>query len=130
MSPRNEDPTVYSTESGRICVVCHRPLDTCICKKKGAARPTASRVVSGNKLPNDGVVRVQIESKGRGGKTVSLVTDLKLNDEAMKELASELKRLCGAGGSIKERVIEIQGDHRDVLVDELKKLVYKSKRVG
>jgi translation initiation factor 1 len=130
MSPRNEDPTVYSTESGRICPTCHRSLDACICKKKGAAPASGSRIVGGNKIPNDGVVRVQIESKGRGGKTVSLVTGLALNEAALKELASELKRLCGAGGAIKERVIEIQGDHRDVLVAELKKMGYKAKRVG
>ncbi len=130
MSPRNDNPTVYTTESGRICPQCGRPVDACICKKKVTGRAPASRAVGGNKLPNDGVVRVQIESKGRGGKTVSLVTGLALNDDALKTLASELKRICGAGGAVKERVIEIQGDHRDVLVAELKKMGYKAKRVG
>ena len=130
MSPRNDNPTVYTTASGRICPECGRPLDACICKKKKAASSSVGRVAGGNKLPNDGVARVQIESKGRGGKTVSLVIGLALNDEALKTLASELKRICGAGGAVKERVIEIQGDHRDALVAELKKMGFKAKRVG
>jgi translation initiation factor 1 len=131
MTPRSENPTVYSTETGRICPNCGRPVDACGCsKKKGAAQPAGSRSVGGNKIPNDGVVRVQIESKGRGGKTVSLVTGLALNDEALKKLSSDLKRMCGTGGTVKDRVIEIQGDHRDELVEELKKLGYKAKRVG
>jgi translation initiation factor 1 len=76
------------------------------------------------------VVRVQIESKGRGGKTVTLVTGLDLDEEALKKLAGELKRVCGAGGAIKEGVIEIQGDHRDVVVETLKRQGFKPKRVG
>lgn len=75
------------------------------------------------------MVRVQIESKGRGGKTVSLVTGLVMNEEGLKKLAGELKRVCGSGGTIKDGVIEIQGDHRDILVDALKKQGIKAKRV-
>jgi translation initiation factor 1 len=117
MSPRSEDPTVYSTESGRVCPNCGRPLTACLCKKKSA-------------LPKgDGVVRVQIESKGRAGKTVSRVTGLTLNEEGLKALAGELKRICGSGGTVKDGVIEIQGDHRDTLVDALKKQGIKAKRV-
>lgn len=119
MSPRSENPTVYSTEVGRVCPDCGRPLANCVCKKKAGARPKG-----------DGVVRVQIESKGRGGKTVTLVTGLDLDEEALKKLAGELKRVCGAGGAIKEGVIEIQGDHRDTLIEALKKQGYKPKRVG
>lgn len=117
MSPRSENPTVYSTESGRMCPTCGRPTTACTCKKK-AAPPTGS-----------GMVRVQIESKGRGGKTVSLVTGLVMNEEGLKKLAGELKRVCGSGGTIKDGVIEIQGDHRDILVDALKKQGIKAKRV-
>jgi translation initiation factor 1 len=117
MNPRSENPTVYSTESGRICPTCGRPEAQCICKKKSAA-PLG-----------DGVVRVQIESKGRGGKTVSRVTGLALNEEGLKKLAGELKRVCGSGGTVKDGVIEIQGDHRDTLVDALKKQGIKAKRV-
>ena len=78
----------------------------------------------------DGIVRVQRESKGRGGKIVSLITGLDLGTHPLKKLAGELKRLCGAGGAIKDGVIEIQGDHRDLLVEALKKQGYKVKKVG
>jgi len=117
MSPRNENPTVYSTESGRICPDCGRPQSVCVCKKPGAVPK------------GEGVVRVQLESKGRAGKTVSRVTGLALNEEGLKKLAGELKRICGSGGTVKDGVIEIQGDHRDILVDALKKQGIKAKRV-
>jgi translation initiation factor 1 len=118
MSPRSENPTVYSTETGRVCPACGRPLAQCVCKKKSAA-PAAG----------DGIVRVRIESKGRGGKTVSLVTGLAMDEESLKKLAGELKRVCGAGGAVKDGIIEIQGDHRDALVEALKKQSIKAKRV-
>ncbi len=116
---RNENPTVYSTESGRLCPKCGRPIAECVCHKK-TARPPAG----------DGIVRVQRESKGRKGKTVTLVTGVPLVEEALHELASDLKRLCGSGGAVKDGVIVIQGDHRDTLVGELKKRGFTVKKVG
>jgi translation initiation factor 1 len=101
-----------------MCPVCRRPITDCICKKKTSVQPSG-----------DGIIRVRIESKGRGGKTVSLVTGLTLGEDALKKLAGDLKRVCGAGGAVKDGVIEIQGDHRDTLVDTLKKQGYKAKRV-
>ena len=75
-------------------------------------------------------MRVQRESKGRKGKTVTLVNGVPLGEEALHELASDLKRLCGSGGAVKDGVIVIQGDHRDLLVGELKKRGYTVKKVG
>ncbi len=130
MPSRNNNPTVYTTESGRICPDCGRPQGAlCTCKKKWSVSARGSEAAKRPPVPRDGVIRVQIESKGRGGKTVSLVTGLVLNEEALKKLAGELKRVCGAGGAVKDGNIEIQGDQRDTLVDALKKLGYKSKRV-
>jgi translation initiation factor 1 len=118
MTPlHDQDPTVYSTESGRHCPKCGRPLAQCVCKK------TIRQV-------GDGVVRVGRESKGRKGKTVTLVSGMALNEAATHELLSSLKRLCGAGGALKEGVIEIQGDHRDVVVEDLKKRGFTVKKVG
>ena len=118
MAPlNNQDRTVYSTESGRHCPKCGRPLSECICKK--TARPTG-----------DGVVRVARESKGRKGKTVTLVSGMVQNEDAIHDLLSSLKRLCGAGGSFKEGMIEIQGDHRDTVIEELKKRGFTVKKVG
>jgi translation initiation factor 1 len=75
-------------------------------------------------------VRVGREVSGRGGKGVSVISGLPLAGEALEELATRLKKTCGAGGAIRDGTIEIQGDHRDRLVSELCKLGYEAKRSG
>ena len=75
-------------------------------------------------------VRVAREVAGRGGKGVSVITGLPLDDAALEALATRLKKNCGAGGATKDGRIEIQGDHRDRLVAELVKLGYDAKRSG
>lgn len=116
---RSDNPTVYSTErGGRLCPKCGRPIDRCICKQRAAA-PIG-----------DGVVRVSRESKGRKGKTVTLITGLALNEEAARAMLSDLKRACGSGGAYKDGVLEIQGDHRDNVLLELKKRGISGKKVG
>ena len=111
--------TVYTTQSGRVCPTCGKPVAQCACKKKTAA-PAGG----------DGVVRVGLEKKGRGGKTVSVISGLSLSADALRDLASDLKRHCGTGGTVKDGVIEIQGDHRDTLISALKEHGYAPKRVG
>jgi translation initiation factor 1 len=109
---------VYSSESGRICPECSHPLVQCICRKK---QPTPA---------GDGVVRIRRESKGRGGKTVSVITGLALGEDALKAIAGELKKRCGSGGTVKDNVIEIQGDHRVLLLGELTRRGYTVKLAG
>jgi translation initiation factor 1 len=75
-------------------------------------------------------VRVGREVSGRSGKGVSVVSGLPLAGSELDDLATRLKRLCGAGGAVKDGTIEIQGDHRDRLVAELQKLGYDAKRSG
>ncbi len=75
-------------------------------------------------------VRVRLESKGRGGKKVSVIFGLPLTDSGFDDLTTKLKRSCGTGGTFKDGEIEIQGDHRDKLIAELQKLGYKPKRSG
>ena len=75
-------------------------------------------------------MRVQRESKGRKGKTVTLITGLSLPEEQLRNLLSDLKRLCGSGGALKDGILEIQGDHRDNVLEELKKRGIKAKKVG
>ena len=75
-------------------------------------------------------IRVGREISGRGGKGVSVISGLPLAGEALEELATRLKKTCGAGGAVKDGTIEIQGDHRDRLVAELTKLGYEAKRSG
>ena len=111
---------VYSSDSGRICPECSRPAGACICRKKGGQNPAAG----------DGVVRVRRESNGRGGKTVTVISGVPLGEAALKLLAGDLKRRCGTGGTVKDGVIEIQGDHRELLLAELAGRGYRAKAAG
>jgi translation initiation factor 1 len=114
---RDENPTVYTSSSGRMCPKCRRPIDACICKKTVA-------------IKSDGIVRVFRDSKQRKGKTVTVITGIQLSGEPLHALHSGLKRLCGSGGAIKEGNLEIQGDHRDVIFEELKKRGFTVKLAG
>ena len=127
-----------------MCPDCGKPSASCSChprrkpsdssggharRKRGAAK--ASRPAERAQVdPRDGVVRVRRETKGRKGKIVTTVTGLPLAEAALRELAGELKRRCGSGGAAKGGVIEIQGDHAEVLVEELAGRGYSVKRAG
>ena len=111
---------VYSTETDGICPVCKKPLRKCACKKARKSAPA----------PSDGVIRVSRQTKGRKGKGVSLVTGLPLDSEGLKALAKKLKQRCGTGGSLKNGVLEIQGDPRDTLVEALKEEGFSAKKAG
>ena len=80
--------------------------------------------------PHEQTVYLHRDSKGRGGKSVTLVKKLVLSEEDMKELVTKLKQICGSGGTIKDGVIEIQGEHREKIAEALKKLGYKVKIAG
>ncbi|GLU35994.1 MULTISPECIES: translation initiation factor Sui1 [Pseudomonas] len=108
---------VYSTDAGRHCPDCNQPVGACICKQ--------SVIPAG-----DGIARVRRETKGRGGKTVTTVSGVPLAEDALKELATALKKRCGTGGALKDGVIEIQGDHVELLLEELAKRGFKAKKSG
>ena len=80
--------------------------------------------------PHEQTVYLHRDAKGRGGKAVTLVKKLILTEDDMKELAKKLKQICGSGGTVKDDVIEIQGEHREKIADALKKLGYKVKIAG
>ena len=80
--------------------------------------------------PNQQTVYLHRESKSRGGKGVSLVKNLVLSEKDMKSLAKKLKQSCGSGGTVKNGVIEIQGEHRKKIAEVLEKLGYKTKIAG
>jgi len=81
-------------------------------------------------VPAGGVIRIRREVKGRGGKTVTVASGFQLDDDGLKQLAAELKRRCGTGGSAKDGEILIQGDHRETLLAELKQKGFAVKRSG
>ena len=122
----NDSRLVYSTETGRICPECGKPVSACSCKKKKAVK--ADKQPTG--YPNDGTIRIQREAKGRKGKIVTAVFGVPLENEELQKFAKTLKRRCGAGGSVKDGVIVIQGDHRQTLFDEIKKHGYTAKLAG
>ncbi len=122
------DRLVYSSEHGRVCPACGRSESRCQCRGKGARARIGAREASAAAQASDGIVRVGRSTKGRKGKTVSTVTGVPSEDQIA--LISELKRRCGTGGALKNGTIEIQGDHRDVLVEELEKRGYSVKRSG
>ncbi len=115
---RRRDDLVYSSKQGRMCPSCGRSSRDCVCR----ANPRAPR--------GDGVVRVRREVNGRRGKTVTTISGIAIDSDALRELAGDLKRRCGTGGSAKDGTIEIQGDHRDTLVEELASRGYTVKRAG
>ncbi len=108
---------VYSTDGGRLCPKCGKPLNACVCKRAAIAK-------------GDGIVRVSRETKGRGGKSVCVITGLTLAPAELDKLCTQLKKRCGTGGTSKDGTIEIQGEHRDTLIAELTKLGYAAKKSG
>jgi len=121
MNPRKTSPNgglVYSTEHGRMCPACRKPIAECHCKK------AQSMPIS------DGIVRVRLETKGRKGKGVTVITGVPLDATALENLGKQLKQRCGSGGTVKDGVIEIQGDHRDRVIEDLAKQGWTVKRAG
>lgn len=100
---------VYSTDGGRMCPACRKPLAQCVCKARRASVPAG-----------DGVVRVSRESKGRGGRTVTLVRGLALDADALAALGKRLRAACGSGGTVRDGVLEVQGDHVQRVVELLR----------
>ncbi|MET3379963.1 translation initiation factor Sui1 [Variovorax paradoxus] len=111
---------VYSTEAGgRMCPGCGEPVAQCRCKELKARVPAT-----------DGIVRVSHETKGRKGKGVTLVKGVALDAAALTALGKQLKTACGSGGTVKDGVIEIQGDHRETVIAALMKQGHTVKRAG
>jgi translation initiation factor 1 len=115
---RDDGGIVYSTDIGRRCPNCLRAIADCVCKKG-----------TPGKVPT-GPVRVSRETAGRKGKGVTVISGLGLAQDALEALAAELKKRCGSGGSVVDGRIEIQGEHRDRLVEELAKRGITAKRAG
>lgn len=115
--PRSKNSNlVYSTDGGRLCPNCQQPINDCCCHSRS--------------ITNNDKVLIQRQTKGRKGKGVILITGLPLAEADLKSLAKKLKKLCGCGGTVKEGVIEIQGDDRDRILKTLINEGYKAKIAG
>jgi translation initiation factor 1 len=110
--PKDKDRTVWSSDQGDLR------------KEASKARKVSSLP------PNQQTIYLHRDSKGHHGSSVTLVKNLVLSEEDLKALAKSLKRVCGSGGTVKGSVIEIQGEQRERIAEELKKLGYKVKIAG
>jgi translation initiation factor 1 len=116
---KSEGGLVYSTDVGRTCPRCRQPLAGCACARPVAPRPAG-----------DGVVRIGREKQGRGGKTVTVVRGLDLDDAALAALGQRLRSACGAGGCVKDGAVEVQGDHAERIMAWLAAQGFRVKRTG
>ncbi|QUX95899.1 stress response translation initiation inhibitor YciH [Marinomonas sp. CT5] len=107
---------VYSTDQGRLCSDCEQPIADCMCKNES--------------IVGNGKVLIALETKGRKGKGVTVVTGLPLAEDMLKNLGKKLKTQCGTGGSVKDGQIEIQGDNRQKVKELLEKEGFPSKFTG
>ena len=118
MTRRPVSRAVYSTELGRLCPQCQRGVSDCVC---GADRPAAV---------SDGVVRIRRETKGRGGKAVTVITGIPERSDKLKPICKQLKQRCGVGGGVKGDQIELQGDQRNICEPLLTSMGYQVKLSG
>ena len=108
----NKDRTVWSSDRGDL-------------------RKTSSGAQNVKSLaPHEQTVYLHRESKGRGGKSVTVLKNLVLSENDLKEVATKLKQVCGSGGTVKDGMIEIQGEHREKIAEVLKKMGYRVKVAG
>jgi translation initiation factor 1 len=117
MRGKSSGGLVYSTDGGRMCPACRQPLTGCRCGVPAVP-------------PADGPVRVTREIKGRGGKTVTVVRGLPLAAADLAALGKQLRSACGAGGTVKDGVLEVQGDHAERVLAWLVERGFKAKRSG
>lgn len=110
---------VYSTDTGKICAGCAKPVTACECQRQVAGRPAV-----------DGVIRIRRETKGRNGKGVTLIDGLPFAGNELLTLIKTLKTKCGSGGTFKDGIVEIQGDHRVVVQTYLQGAGYRVKLTG
>ena len=116
--PPSDSNLVYTTSAGRVCPVCEKSKNLCVCDIKSSPRLKGERI------------HISRDKKGRRGKTVTIISGISLDENGLRDLASELKRKCGTGGSVKNGDILIQGDRIELSIQFLKEKGYSAKRAG
>jgi len=112
---KENNPIVYSTEKGRIFPDCGFPEKECRCRTK-----KISKIIS-----DDGTIRIRKEKKGRNGKEVTIIQGISLSEQAVQSIVSDIKKKVGTGGTVKDDIIEIQGDRVKFIAEYFIKLGYK-----
>lgn len=115
---RDSNTRLVYSDSNSTCPKCKKPLKKCHCQELPKS------------VKNDGIVRLERQTKGRKGKGVTLITGIPLPDAELKALAKTLKQKCGVGGAIKNGVIELQGDQRELLLPLLQEKGWTVKKAG
>lgn len=110
---------VYSTDRGRMCPDCGQPASACACAQRAR-----------DQVLGDGRVRVSRQTQGRGGKAVTVVQGVALDAAGLAALGKQLRSACGSGGTTKDGVIEIQGDHCDRVLAMLQAQGLNARRAG
>jgi translation initiation factor 1 len=123
----SDDRIVYSTD-GRQARDLRGAQPEAPPRRTGPRPPRAAKAAPA--VPNDGIIRIFRERGGRGGKVVTVIRGLPERGAALDALVGDLKRLCGAGGAVKDRTVEVQGDHRDRIAERLRSLGYTVKLAG
>ncbi len=116
--------TVYSSQHGRMCPHCGLSAKRCVCRANPRGAAAAAPEIT------DGVVRLRREKKGRSGKVVTTATGIPLPAAELRDLAKQLRRRCGSGGTVKQGVVEIQGDHLETLLALLEEHGYRVVHAG
>jgi translation initiation factor 1 len=119
MKSTSKGGLVYSTEVGRTCPACRQAIAQCTCAATAKPAPAG-----------DGIARVSRETKGRGGKCVTVIKGLPLDPAALALLGKQLRTACGSGGTVKDGVLEIQGDHCELVMAALAQHGHRAKRTG
>lgn len=102
-----------------MCPTCRQPVAQCLCGQQTAARPAG-----------DGIVRVRRETKGRGGKAVTVISGLAVDAQVLSQIGKQIKAACGSGGTVKDGEIEVQGDHCARVMTWLQAQGWRVKRAG
>lgn len=102
-----------------MCPVCRQPIAQCSCLQPAHPAP-----------PSDGIVRISRETSGRGGKAVTVIRGLSMDAATLEKTVRQLKAACGSGGTVKDGVLEVQGDHCAKILALLQSQGHKVKRAG
>ena len=121
MGKKNKSGLIYSSEHGKMCPACSQPFTSCKCSEIASKKQNS---------PSSNCVEVRRETKARKGSGVVVIRNLPLSKSDTQSFAKHRKAKCGTGGTVKDCVVEIQGDNVELIMDEIQKQGWKVKKIG